>query len=140
LDIKYFLIIWNIPDRSKRWNSKKFVKFQIELNFASVHLRNLLSSPLSHIFGNGSTETFSVVQPRPLLLEMSVRYTVVATLKDLSVQDEYLSWLRESHVKDVIRTGGALSAEVIIRGNNQSHQLYCPDIRQLCRQRWVESH
>jgi hypothetical protein len=66
---------------------------------------------------------------------MSVRYTVVATLKDLSVQDEYLSWLRESHVKDVIRTGGALSAEVIIRGTNQSQQLYFSDIRQLYRQR-----
>ena len=47
---------------------------------------------------------------------MSVRYTVVSTLKDENVLKEYVAWLRESHVKDVIRTGGALSAEVLIKG------------------------
>ena len=47
---------------------------------------------------------------------MSVRYTVVITMKDASFEREYITWLQETHVKDVVHAGGALSAEVLIKG------------------------
>ena len=58
------------------------------------------------------------------LSQMSVRYTVVSTLRDESVLEEYVNWLRDSHVKDVIRTGGALSAEVLIKGEVETGDIY----------------
>ena len=47
---------------------------------------------------------------------MSVRYCVTCTLRDDSVTAEYIEWLQTTHVKDVVREGGALSAEVISLG------------------------
>jgi hypothetical protein len=49
---------------------------------------------------------------------MNIRYTVVCTLKDADVVDNYLIWLKDSHIKDVIALGGALSAEVLVKGRN----------------------
>jgi hypothetical protein len=49
---------------------------------------------------------------------MKIRYTVVCTLKDANVVENYLTWLKDVHIKDVIALGGALSAEVLIRGRN----------------------
>ena len=42
---------------------------------------------------------------------------MVTTLRDLPTLEEYVSWLKDVHVKDVIKAGGALSAEVLIKGD-----------------------
>ena len=55
---------------------------------------------------------------------MSIRYSVFTTLKDVETLDEYVTWLKDVHVKDVIKAGGALSAEVIIKGDFHTF-LYC---------------
>lgn len=49
---------------------------------------------------------------------MSVRYCVTCTLRDESVTAEYIEWLQSTHIEDVVREGGAVSAEVIYLGLN----------------------
>ncbi|MBL9119773.1 MAG: DUF4286 family protein [Phycisphaerae bacterium] len=41
-----------------------------------------------------------------------VLYTVQATFTDARVADEWVAWLRDGHLADVLR-GGALDAEVV---------------------------
>jgi len=46
----------------------------------------------------------------------AVAYTVGATFQDKTLADEWLRWLREGHVADVL-AGGATRAEIIILDN-----------------------
>jgi hypothetical protein len=55
-------------------------------------------------------------------MEMSpgmIRYTVVATLVDPQVLDEYVNWLKDGHIQKIVDEGGAIEGDVsIVQGTD----------------------
>lgn len=59
---------------------------------------------------------------------MTIAYTVTCTFDDASVAEEWIAWLRDEHLAEVI-AAGALDAEVIRLDKNAAHSAIQCEVR-----------